>query len=77
MRRRLLLPLLVALVACMGSECSDSSSHSSSSSSGVSAFEIDEPGDAIAAPVPEPSAMLVFGVGLAIAGAALRRQRKR
>ena len=34
----------------------------------------DEPGQ-IVAPVPEPSAALIFGIGLLVAGVAARRRR--
>jgi hypothetical protein len=76
MRRRLLLTLLVALTACLGSECSDSgSSHGAASTSFAAAANETERENPTAPPVPEPSAALVFGVGLLIAGAVTRRNR--
>ncbi len=79
MRRQLLLTLLVALPACLGSECSGGGSGASSSAAGspdvFSAATTNGDEDTFAAPVPEPSAVLVFGVGLLLAAAATRRNR--
>ncbi len=77
MSRRLLLPLLISLFACLGSECSSSSSSGSGSSaaaSGATAANQDAKNH-LEAPVPEPSAALVFGLGLLAAGVATRRKR--
>jgi hypothetical protein len=78
MSRRLLLPLLIALFACLGSECSGSSSSKSSSNSaaaaGVSVAKQEVQRD-FEAPVPEPSAAIVFGLGLLAAGVVLRLKR--
>ena len=78
MRLRLLLILLLA-VSAMGADCggggSSSDAGSAGSSSSVAFSGGREGGDGFTAPVPEPSAMLVFGVGLLIAGAATRRNR--
>jgi hypothetical protein len=76
MSRKLLLPLLMALVACMGSECSGGSSSGSSgakSSSSTSGIDKNDHIEA-QAPVPEPSAALIFGLGLLVAGIATRRK---
>ena len=78
MRSRLLLILLVAFSG-LGADCDDgghngSASTSSSSFSSV-AFGDSEGDNGFVAPMPEPSAMLVFSVGLLIAGAASRRNR--
>lgn len=78
MSRRFLLPLLISLFACLGSECSGSSSSgSASNSSAASGVSIasQEATDHFEAPVPEPSAALVFGLGLLAAGVATRRKR--
>ena len=75
MRRIYLLTLLTALTACLGSECSGGGNHSNAA--GASA-PITAPSGEItrdpAAPTPEPSAALVFGVGLLVAFAASRRR---
>jgi len=73
MRLRLLLILLVA-VSGLGADCGGGGSHGSAGSSGVT-FANTEGGSDFVAPVPEPSAVLVFGVGLLLAGAAIRRNR--
>jgi hypothetical protein len=78
MRVRLLLILLVAFSG-LGADCGGGSSHGSapgsSSSSATIALAGTEGPFELAPAVPEPSAMLVFGVGLLIAGATIRRQR--
>lgn len=77
MSRRLLLPLLISLFACLGSECSGSSSSGSASSSAASGVTLanQEAQNHFEAPVPEPSAALVFGLGLLAAGVVARRKR--
>ena len=80
MRRRLLLILFVTLTACLGSECSGSGSGNSVAAASAQTASVgtgEEIGDdtGFVAPVPEPSAALVFGVGLLIAGAVSRRNR--
>ena len=80
MRLRLLLILLVGL-AGMGADCGGGGGSGGSAASDSSTFSTVKEdsqgggGDDFAAPVPEPSALLVFGTGLAIAGAATRRRR--
>jgi len=76
MRLRLLLIFLVA-VSGLGADCGGGSSHSSTpaASSTASTFANTEGGDGFVSPMPEPSAAIVFGVGLLIAGAAIRRNR--
>jgi hypothetical protein len=79
MRMRLLLIFLLA-IAAMGADCGGGGSSSNanapaSSSSAVTFEEIGDQDDDFAPPVPEPSALLVFGVGLLVAGAATRRSR--
>jgi PEP-CTERM motif len=73
MRKRLLLILLVGL-AGLGADCGGGGSSSSSSSSQSEASDDQGPGE-ITSPVPEPSALLVFGTGLLLAGATTRRRR--
>ena len=73
MRMRLLLILLVGL-AGLGADCGGGSSSSSSSSSQSAAGD-DQGSGGFVSPVPEPSALLVFGTGLVLAGAATRRKR--
>ena len=77
MRLRLLLILLVA-ISGLGADCDGGSSHgatdASSSSATVAGTEGGNDGGFVA-PMPEPSAMLVFGVGLLLTGAAIRRNR--
>jgi len=80
MRLRLLLILLVGL-AGMGADCGGGGGSGGSAASESATFGTPNEGDQgggdddLAAPVPEPSALLVFGTGLAIAGAATRRRR--
>jgi PEP-CTERM motif-containing protein len=78
MRMRLLLIFLLA-IAAMGADCggggSSNANAPASSSNSVTFAEIDTQGDDSAPPVPEPSALLVFGAGLLIAGVATRRSR--
>jgi hypothetical protein len=80
MRLRLLLILLVA-VSGLGADCGGGSSPGSTASStavtsaNIEGTEGTEGGDGFVSPMPEPSAALVFGVGLLIAGAAIRRNR--
>jgi len=80
MSRRLLIPLVMFALACMGAECGGGSSSSSSSNDAAqtSAAVVggDEDVDEGAPPVPEPSAALVFGSGLLLAGIAFRRNRR-
>jgi len=73
---RLLLILLVALSG-LGADCGGSSSHGSTpaASSTSATFANTEGSNGFVPAVPEPSAALVFGVGLLIAGAAIRRNR--
>ena len=75
MRLRLVLILLVA-VAGLGADCGGGghSSEAADSSSAVT-FANTEGSHGFVPAVPEPSAALVFGVGLLIAGAATRRNR--
>ncbi len=82
MKRRLVLTLLFALPLSLGAECSGGggSSHAGSSNAATrTAFETVAPGaievELPGAPVPEPSAVLVFGLGLLVAGAVSRRSR--
>ena len=82
MRQRLLLVLMLGL-ASLGAECSDGGSHSGSAASSSSfAINLDEggnqpPTDGEPAPsVPEPSAALVFGAGLLVAGVVSRRRSR-
>ena len=72
MRMRMLLILCVA-VAGLGADCGGGGGSSSSSSASISGDGLDQ--GEVTSPVPEPSALLVFGTGLLLAGAALRRQR--
>jgi len=77
MRMRLLLILLVGL-AGLGADCGGGgSSHSggASSSSSVENGSNGEGAHEFAPAVPEPSALLVFGTGVLLAGAATRRKR--
>ena len=74
MRLRLLLILLVA-VSGLGADCGGGSSHGSAASSTAITSANTEGGNGFVPAVPEPSAVLVFGVGLLIAGAAIRRNR--
>jgi len=76
MRLRLLLILLVALSG-LGADCDGGSSHGSTTSSSFTAVASadTEGGDGFVSPMPEPSAVLVFSVGLLLAGAAIRRNR--
>jgi hypothetical protein len=79
MRIRLLLISLLA-IAAMGADCGGGGSSSggsapASSSGSVSFAEIGTNGDDFAPPVPEPSALLVFGAGLLVAGGVTRRSR--
>jgi PEP-CTERM motif len=74
MRLRLLLILLVA-VSGLGADCGGGSSHGSASSSESVTFANTEGGSGFVPAVPEPSAVLVFGVGLLLAGTAIRRNR--
>jgi len=80
MRRRLLPFLLMALTACLGSECSGGGSGGNSSAAGspdvFAAATANGDEGTFVAPVPEPSAALVFSVGLLIAGALARRSRQ-
>ena len=73
MRVRLLLIVLVA-IAGLGADCGGGSGSSSSSSSSLST-EGETGGDDLVSPVPEPSALVVFGAGLLVAGAVSRRKR--
>jgi hypothetical protein len=73
--------VLMLGLASLGAECSDGGS-SGSSGSNFSSFNVnvDEggelpPSDLPGPSVPEPSAALVFGVGLLVAGVAARRNR--
>lgn len=77
MRRSLLLTLMIALPACLGSECSGSSGrHGASGDSSFTATTPAPETDPINIPAtPEPSAALVFGVGLLVARAVARRRR--
>jgi hypothetical protein len=73
-----LLLILVLGIAAMGADCGGGgSSHSSgaSDSSSVSIASPDEGHGDFAPAVPEPSALLVFGTGVLLAGAAARRKR--
>jgi hypothetical protein len=70
-------------LASTGAECSDGgSSGGSASSSSSFAIKLDEGGsvfppiDGPAPSVPEPSAALVFGAGLLVAGLAARRRNR-
>jgi hypothetical protein len=76
MRMRILLILLVAM-AGLGADCGGGSSHGDAAGSSSSSFSVAKTGDTRGdlAPVPEPSALLVFGAGLLVAGAATRRNR--
>jgi PEP-CTERM motif len=76
MRMKLLL-ILVLGIAAMGADCGGGSSHSSpsASSSLESGGSPAEGGGDSAPAAPEPSALLVFGTGLLLAGAATRRSR--
>ncbi len=76
MRTRLLLILLVAL-AGLGADCGGGSHGDSpaASSTGTSVATAAQGGNQFVPPIPEPSAVLVFGVGLLIAGAATRLNR--
>ena len=73
MRMRMLLILCVA-VAGLGADCGGGGGGSGSSSSASISGEDLGQGE-ITSPVPEPSSLLVFGAGLLLVGAALRRQR--
>ena len=82
MRQRLLLVLMLGLVS-MGAECSDGGSGGSAASHSVSFATNGESGDVLpptdngpAQAVPEPSAALVFGAGLLVAGVVSRRQKR-
>jgi PEP-CTERM motif len=80
MRLRLLLIFLLA-IAAMGADCGGGGGSQGNASTGSSfsasvARQAEEPGgNDFTAPVPEPSAAIVFGVGLLAVGAALRRLR--
>jgi hypothetical protein len=76
MRLRLLLIFLLAIVG-MGADCGGSgSSHDGSSGTSFSASgATTEGGENFVPPVPEPNAALVFGLGVLLAGAAVRRSR--
>ncbi len=74
MRMRLVL-ILVLSIAAMGADCGGGSSGASASSSSVPIASPGEDHGDFAPPVPEPSALLVFGTGLLLAGAAARRKR--
>ena len=79
MRMRLLLILLVALSG-LGATCGGgSSSQDGAPASSSTSFSVaNSEGISVIAPaVPEPSAALVFGVGLLIAGAAVATRRNR
>jgi hypothetical protein len=76
MSRRLLLTLMFALAASIGNDCSGGSSGSSSAAGSTgSAVAAVEEGQSLEVPVPEPSAALLFGLGLLVAGVAIRRKR--
>jgi len=81
MKRSMLLPLLFAIPLSLGADCSGGSSSSGGSSAAASrtVFELDAPepieAERPGAPVPEPSAALIFGLGLLVAGVASRRSR--
>jgi hypothetical protein len=75
MRLRLLLILLVA-ISGLGADCGGGGHSSASADSSPAVTDANTEGsDSFAPAVPEPSAALVFGVGLLIAGAATRRNR--
>ena len=76
MRMRLLLILLVA-ISGLGADCGGGGGHSSEAAGSSSAVTLanSEGGNGFVPAVPEPSAALVFGVGLLIAGAAICRKR--
>ena len=72
MRRRLLITLIVAMTASLGAECSGSSGGDAVAiESTTSRQATDKP----ATPTPEPSAALVFGVGLLTAYLVSRRKQ--
>lgn len=62
--------LICLMIPMMGNECSspDGSVHETHSTS----FQSEMPTQ----PVPEPSAALIFGVGLIVAGVVARQRRK-
>jgi hypothetical protein len=78
MRLRLLLIFLLAFAA-MGADCGGGGSSSggsfTASSGSATTASTNEGRDDLSQPVPEPSALIVFGAGLLVAGAALRRNR--
>jgi hypothetical protein len=77
MRLRLLLIVLLA-IAGMGANCggggSSGSADTSAASSSTASIANSEGGTFVPA-VPEPSAALVFGLGVLIAGAVAQRKR--
>jgi PEP-CTERM motif-containing protein len=82
MRQRLLLVLMLGLVS-MGAECSDggnggsaASHHTSFATTGAGGPEIPPTDNLPGSAVPEPSAALVFGAGLLVAGVVSRRQKR-
>jgi hypothetical protein len=81
MRLRLLMLLLVAMSG-LGADCGGGSQGSATGTSSPAASIASTDGGTNSGPsagtdsgpaVPEPGAMIVFGVGLLIAGAAIRR----
>ena len=75
MRLRLLLILLVA-ISGLGADCGGGGhSGASADSSAAVTYASTEDSNGFVPAVPEPSAALVFGGGLLIAGVAIRRNR--
>jgi hypothetical protein len=78
MRLRLLLIVLLG-IAGMGADCGggggSGGAATESSTFAAATEEEGQGGGDFSQPVPEPSALLVFGTGLAIAGLATRRRR--
>jgi hypothetical protein len=74
MRQRLLLVLMLGL-ASLGAECSNGGGHGAASHS-ASFTSSGGTADGPAQPVPEPSAALVFGAGLLVAGIVSRRPKR-
>lgn len=76
MRLRLLLIVLLA-VAGLGADCDGGSGSSSSgpAASFAATSAGTQGGGRFEAPIPEPSAALVFGAGVLLAGLVIRRNR--